>query len=86
MYFQLEICPNLEVCMYLDNVTRPVSELLGCSLVNLSSFVQGCQLWAGSSPSQWQGCSKSAVLAPQSGSIVLPAAVDLLKSIYFKAI
>ena len=36
--------PDLGVCMYLDNVTRPVSELLGCSLVNLSCFVQGCQL------------------------------------------
>ena len=34
----MEICPNLGVCMYLDNVTRPVSELLGSSLTNFSSF------------------------------------------------
>ena len=40
----MESCPDLGAYMYLDNVTRPVSELLGCSLVNLSSFVQGCQL------------------------------------------
>ena len=29
---------QIQVCMYLDNVTRPVYELLDCSLVDLTKF------------------------------------------------
>ena len=36
----MEIRPNLEVCMNLDIISRPVSEPLGCYLVPFLGFSQ----------------------------------------------
>ena len=76
----------LRVCMYLDNVTRPVSRPLGCSLVKFPSFwfkVGSHEVDPSSSVAGvWEiGCGSAA-----GHPIILSPCVHLLKTLYYEVL